>query len=104
MNNYVEFTNKFHEISRKYQELFQEEVEGMKVSIREAFKHNSAQFERAKRDFELTLAPLFLHELNEKLNSTWFNNLKRQVDNLKKSIDSHIEDFTPKPTKKLRAL
>lgn len=76
IDNYVEFTNKFQETSRKYKDLFDEEVEGMKTSLRETFNHNTAQFERAKREFERNLAPLLIQEINDKLNSTWFNQLK----------------------------
>ena len=49
LNNYAEFTNKFHETSKQYQDLFDAEVEGMKTSIKEILHQNTAQFERAKR-------------------------------------------------------
>lgn len=60
----------------------------MKTSLKEVYHHNSAQFERAKREFELNLAPLLIQEINDKLNSTWFNQLKEKITLLKNSIDS----------------
>ena len=51
IQNYADLTHNFQETSKKYQDLFSEEMEGMKTSIKDIFKHNTVQFERAKREF-----------------------------------------------------
>ena len=62
-----------------------------------------AQFQRAKRQFELKIAPLLIEEVNEKLNTTWINSLKEKVEELKKNIDSdyfqvlELQEHQPNP-------
>lgn len=86
--NYEEFVKKIQESTRKIQTIFQTEVKDVKSNIKDIIKQNMAQFQRAKRQFELKIAPLLIEEVIEKLNTTWINSLKDKVQELKKEIDS----------------
>lgn len=51
LNNYAEFSKKIQETSKQYQDIFEAEVEGVKSSIKDKIKENTAKFEKAKREF-----------------------------------------------------
>ena len=47
--------------------------------MKATLKRNLANFQRAKREFELKLAPLLIEEVSQQLDSTWLHVLKEKA-------------------------
>ena len=75
LDNYQQFSAAFTDTSNKYSKLIDDEVKGLKMSVKESLRKNLKQFEIAKLEFENTIAPMLLHEFHERINATWMGRM-----------------------------